>query len=169
MVSTINAAVPLGLGDGWDELRLDDRADSEEDDQRRADDERDDQRPHGSAVTERRQRTERQDRAPDGKGRGTGERDDAVLLDDEPRSRDPMQAQQRRHDREGEPGDDRAGVADECAGEGQRDRGGCRNRSRKADAGEMEPAGEVDLVAPDEQEDDRRSDRGNEREALKYP
>ena len=126
------------LGDGRDERRATRIiVDPEHEDSRRADDERRQERANRIRPPEPRQRPEGEDHATDGKRRAAREGDDAVHVDEDPRCRRPVEAEEGGHEREGEAGEDRARVGESAPATRERERRGgrhrrCRRRRRRS-------------------------------------
>jgi len=151
------------LGNGRNEARLRHRGETEGEDEDDAGGEEPEKRTDGRRPAQGRDRSEREDRASDRQGRAAGERDDPVHLHDDARGREPVQAEERGHDRERAADDDRVPVPQACPRDGQRDRGrGCDPRS-EGDAREVDPAADEDLLAADEVEQGGRNDRHERR------
>ena len=152
---------------------LGDRREPEAEDEDDARREQPEQRLDGSGPPNRRERTEREDRSADRKRRAAREGRHADPVDEHARRREPMEAEQRRHDGEGTTHENGIAVPLARTRDRQRYCAGSRDPCTDRDPGEVDPAVDEDLVATDEVEkrcrhDRRERSRSEERNASRH-
>jgi hypothetical protein len=139
-----------GLGHGRHEVGHQHRREAEAGDACDEHDGRDQKRLHRCRAPQHGHRPEREQRPADGESRTARERHDAVVPHEHPGRRQPVQAEQRRHDRERAADEHGAGIHPAGACGEERDGGRRREHGAERDRCEVDAVAERNLAAADE-------------------